>query len=359
MSRRLSFATAIALVLAPSVSACSDAQEVGALAGGEGDACVACGAGDTDGGFDPGHDDTSHGGTCAALRADFEPVRPTVVLVVDQSGSMTETYDDGLSRWDALYGALMSPSDGVVKALEGDVSFGLALYTSYDGFDGGQACPSMTEVGASFGNHAAIDAVYQSATPEDDTPTGAAIESVADALAAEDTRGPKIIIVATDGEPDTCSEPDPQNGQEEAVEAAAYAYSLGIRTFVLGVGRDVSASHLQDVANAGGGLAVDGDLAEPFFQPESREELIASFGTILEGQRSCVLPLDGEIDPHDVSGEVTIDGEIVPMGEDGWKARDAHHIELVGAACETVMSGDHEVAGTFSCDAEVATEQPR
>lgn len=356
---RPSSSLAIALVLASSVLACSDAQEVDALPGGANDTCVDCGAGGADGDLDPGYDDQSETATCAAVRADFEPVQPTVVLVVDQSGSMTATYDAGVSRWDALYGALMSPTDGVVKALEGDVSFGLALYTSYNGFDEGQTCPFMTEVGASFGNHAAIDVIYQSATPQDDTPTGAAIEKVANELAAEDTNGPKIIIVATDGEPDTCSEPDPQNGQQETIDAAAYAYSLGIRTFVLGVGGDVSASHLQDVANAGGGLAVDGDVAERFFQPESRQELIESFGTILEGQRSCVLPLDGEIDPDDVSGEVTIDGEVVPMGDDGWKARDAHHIELVGAACETVMNGDHEVSGTFSCDAESTVEPPR
>ncbi len=191
---------------------------------------------------------------------------------------------------------------------------------------------------------------YSSAEPQDDTPTGAALVAVADALDAQETDGPKIIILATDGEPDTCEEPDPQNGQQEAVDGAAYAYERGIRTFVLGVGRDVSSEHLQDMANAGAGLAVDGELAEAFFQPDTRQELVESFGDIIEGQRSCVLPLDGSIDPDAVTGEVVIDGETITMGEDGWKPRDAHHIELVGAACEAVMSGEHDISGTFYCD---------
>jgi hypothetical protein len=347
----------IALVLATSAIACGQAEELGNFGGTNSDgSCVDCAADDSNG-FEPGYagdDDAS----CAVVKAEFEPVTPTVVLVVDQSGSMTSEYADGESRWDALYGALMSPTDGVVKALESDVQFGLALYTSYDGFDGGE-CPSLTEVGSQFGNHADINAAYAAAEPQDDTPTGASIVAVADALEAQDVAGPKIIIVATDGEPDTCTEPDPQNGQQEAIDGAAYAYGKGIRTFVLGVGRDVSSEHLQDMANAGAGLAIDGELAESFFQPSTRQELVDAFGGIIEGQRSCVLPLDGEIDPDNVSGEVTVDGEVVPMGDDGWKARDANHIELVGAACEAVMAGDHEVAGTFYCDASAPAATPR
>lgn len=347
----------IALVLATTAIACADTQEVDGLDGvGEDDICFDC-PDSGNSGFEPGGD-LGDDATCAAVKATVEPVTPTVVLLVDQSGSMTEPYTDGASRWDALYGALMSPTDGVVKALEDDVAFGLALYTSYDGFAGG-ACPSLNEVGASFGNHADIDAAYAAAEPQEDTPTGAAIVAVADALEAQNVDGPKIIIVATDGEPDTCAEPDPQNGQQQAVDAAAYAYDKGIRTFVLGVGRDVSSEHLQDMANAGAGLAIDGDLAEAFFQPDTRQQLVDAFGTIIEGQRTCVLPLDGEIDPANVHGEVAIDGVDIPMGEDGWKPRDAHHIELVGAACDAVMTGDHEVVGTFYCPDDAAAESPR
>jgi hypothetical protein len=71
------------------------------------------------------------------------------------------------------------------------------------------------------------------------------------------------------------------------------------------------------------------------------------------------LPLDGEIDPTDVTGEVTIDGDPVTMGEDGWKPRDEKHVELVGAACELVMTGEHAIAGTFYCDGDVVLEDPR
>ncbi|MCA9619551.1 MAG: VWA domain-containing protein, partial [Myxococcales bacterium] len=142
---------------------------------------------------------------CADVQVTFAPVTPNVVLLIDQSGSMTSSYPGG-NRWNVLHDALMDPQDGVVHTLEGTVRFGLALYTSFDGNQGG-TCPVLTEVSLALGNHAAIDAVYSGAQPEDETPTGESLEQVATALVGLAEDGPKIIILATDGEPDTCAEP--------------------------------------------------------------------------------------------------------------------------------------------------------
>ena len=156
--------------------------------------------------FNAGNGSSGSGGdppdVCADVQVTFDPVTPNVVLLIDQSGSMSASYPGG-NRWDVLYDALMNPADGVVKTLEQDVRFGLALYTSFNGNEGGAECPVLTEVTLSMGDgtHASIDAVYSQADPEDETPTGESLAMVADALAAQQMDGPRIVILATDGEP--------------------------------------------------------------------------------------------------------------------------------------------------------------
>jgi hypothetical protein len=75
-------------------------------------------------------------GDCVDVQVQVEPIIPTLVLLVDQSGSMTSNFG-GQDRWDAVYETLMDPADGVVASLESSVRFGLTLYTSENGFDGG------------------------------------------------------------------------------------------------------------------------------------------------------------------------------------------------------------------------------
>lgn len=297
------------------------------------------------------------GNGCADIDISFNPVVPTVVLLIDQSGSMTSSYPGG-NRWDVLYDALMDPADGVVKSLEAQVRFGLALYTSQDGFGGG-TCPILTEVSIALDNHAAIDAVYGNNNPQDETPTGESIDAVAGQLAAFEESGPKIIILATDGEPDTCAEPNPQNGQAIAIAAAQSAFANGVETVVLAVGNQISQGHLQDMANAGAGLPINGSQDATYYQPTNKQGLVDAFNTIIDGQRSCVLSLDGEIDPNRAcEGEVYLDGNLLECdGPDGWRANSGTEIELLGAACDTIKTGDHTVSGSFPCGAVV--EPPR
>jgi hypothetical protein len=302
---------------------------------------------------DGGAGGSGSGGGCADVEVSFAPVVPTVVLLIDQSGSMTASYPGG-NRWDVLYDALMDEQTGVVKALEGDVRFGLALYTSHDGSAGG-TCPALTEVEIALDNHAAIDAIYGAASPEDETPTGESLAQVTEALEAFDEPGPKIVILATDGEPDTCAQPNPQNGQAVAIAAAEDAYARGIQTYILAVGNEVGADHLQDMANAGAGLPVGGDDDAAFYQPQTQAELVDAFSGIIDGQRSCVLTLDGEVDPDRADeGEVYLDGDLIGYNDpDGWRLNGPSEIELLGASCDAIKTGAHEVTGNFPCGAVV------
>ena len=206
----------------------------------------------------------------SCLKAEIKPERliPTVALVIDRSSSMTEKYGTG-TRWDVLKSALLDPANGLIKPKESEVRFGLAMYTSTP-----QAamCPMLDNVDFAVGGYDAINAVYGPAlTPnvKAETPTADAIRAVTAKLLAVQERGPKYILLATDGEPDTCpgtcmgdcpvhERPnfprDPNCGQDESIAAVEAAHAQGIKTFVVAIGNEVGEPHLKALANAGQGL---------------------------------------------------------------------------------------------------------
>ncbi len=305
-----------------------------------------------DGGPPPPRDG---GDECPGIDLDLTPTIPTVILLLDQSGSMDEDFG-GIPRWDAMEQALLDPGTGVVANLEATVRFGASLYTSHDGFNGGE-CPILQTVDPALGNYAAIDALISSNGPDGDTPTGDSIDGVVAGIGALDPAlAPFYVVLATDGEPDSCEVPNPQTGQAEAIAAAQAAFAGGIRTFVLGVGNDVGAAHLQDMANAGAGLAVGGAENEPFFTANDPAELADAFGEIIGGVRTCVFSLSGEVDPaRACKGIVVLNGEnLACNGPDGWRLVDETTIELVGAACNTALTAaEVHLTAEFPCDAVI------
>ncbi len=291
----------------------------------------------------------NQGDGCVAFDVGFEKQIPTVVLLVDQSGSMTEDFN-GQPRWDAVRDSLMAQPDGIVATLEDDVRFGLALYSSNDGNSGGR-CPILTEVSISLMNFAAINTVFQAEQPIDETPTGESLDLVAADLATFNEPGSKIIVLATDGAPDTCETPNPQNGQPESIAAAQAAFMNGIQTFIISVGDGVSDAHLQDMANAGVGNPVGGATNAPFYVANDQQALIDSFREIINGVRSCVIDLDGRVDEMFASqGRVSIDGRQLTFDDpDGWQLNDPEQIELLGDACTTLKEDASSLSISFPC----------
>ena len=286
---------------------------------------------------------------CADVVVKFEKQVPTVMLLIDQSGSMTENFGNG-NRWNVLYQTLMNANTGIVKTLQNDVRFGLALYTSNGGNAGG-VCPMLAKVPLSLANFTAIDDIYKPQSPKGDTPTGESISAVAKDLVAYNEPGPKVIVLATDGEPDTCAVPNPQNGQPESIKAAQDAYGQNIKTFVISVGSDVSDGHLQDVANAGAGLPVGGAEKAKFYKALDPQALVDAFDAIINGVRSCVLKLNGTVDAEAASaGKVSLDGMLLGYDDpNGWRLNAPDEIELLGTSCETIKDGDHLISVEFPC----------
>lgn len=313
--------------------------------GGDGD-------GDGDGEGMPGDDNPGDGeNNCAETEVQFTQQIPTVQLLVDRSGSMTEDFGDFGNRWDALETVLFDAQGGLATQLDGHVRFGLTTYTSENGWEGG-TCPMLDQVDPTLNNADAMHDLYVSLSPVSDTPTGESIVQVAQELADSDEVGPKVIIVVTDGEPDTCDEPNPQNGQDMTVEAAELAHGLGVKTFVVSVGTDVSAGHLQDLANAGQGVG-EGDPDAAYFVGTDTGELVSSFESIVDEVRDCRLDLDGQLyDGLQTECEVLVNGQPVAYDDaDGWKTNSSTQIELVGQACEDIQGGDVDISVSCSCDA--------
>jgi hypothetical protein len=296
--------------------------------------------------------DPGEGGTCPNVTVNFAKQTPTVALLVDQSGSMTEKFGGG-TRWSVARDALVNGTNGVVKIMEKEVRFGLAMYTSKSGFTGG-ACPLLAEVDIALSNYAAIRDKLMASDPIGDTPTGESIDAVVKKLENPAIPGPKYIVLATDGEPDTCAVPNPQNGQKEAIAAAQNAWKKSIPVFYIAVSSDVSASHAQQMANAGQGLDPMGTKKAKYYLASDAASMKAAFDAIIYGVRSCTFKLNAKVvDP--TKGIVTVDGAKVPYNDpNGWTlSADGTEVTLNGSACEKVKSGDHSISAQFACGAAV------
>jgi von Willebrand factor type A domain len=329
--------------------------------------------------INPGNPGDGDGGGCNDLHVKFEKLIPTVLLLVDESGSMFENqYPTGgaASRWVVLRNAILDPA-GFLKTLDGKVRFGLATYTSDIGNAG--TCPIMGKTNIALGNFATIQTAYPGVNKpfsyKGDTPTGAAIKASAKILADVKDAGPKFILLATDGDPDDCKQFDPNCGQDESIAETQAAYAAKIGTFVIGISDDVHAVFLQDIANAGAGLPVvrhTGPNCDPnqpppylgtyaaaaatnatYYAPANQAALTTALNTIIGNIRSCSFETHGKIVLEKAGdGSVHLDGkQLVFNDANGWKVTDPTHVELVGQACTTLNSEETPVVDiTFPCD---------
>ncbi len=299
---------------------------------------------------------------CEAVSVTIDELRPTVTLLVDQSGSMLSGYptpESEQTRWGIVRQALLDEKTGVVRGLEHSMQFSLAFYTSHNGASGGE-CPILSEVTAATGNYAAIAKLYDSSWPDDDTPTGAAVAQIVSEIGQAKRHGPEVLLLVTDGDPDTCQVPDPQTdaAQLEAVTAASSAYRAGVDFYVLGISADISGDKLQQLANAGQGkplnarFGVAADAAEPYQASSEVAGLTAQLRGILARVPLCEVGLDRDIAPDEVAtGRVVLDGHELGLdAQDGWRLADARHLQITGKACDELRAQGKRLTVRISCD---------
>jgi hypothetical protein len=306
--------------------------------------------GDTIAGDGDGDADTLEGNDteeCPLLDVILVPQTPTLVFVVDQSLSMEQDFG-GDTRWNVITNVLVDPNTGIVPQYASEMRLGLTLY-SWDSMGGGE-CPALTEVAPALGNAAAIEMTMNNSAPLGETPTGESLEVVWQQLDAFPEPGRKFIVLATDGEPDTCAVPNPQEGQPESLAAVSAAYAAGIETFIISVGAEVSEGHLQEMANAGQGVQM-GDPDAPFYLALDQAALDDAFQDILAGVRSCQLDLDVPLTAEDAATcSVEVNGTVVPLDDpNGWQLNTATEVELLGSACDALQTGTSSVQMECSC----------
>jgi hypothetical protein len=345
------------------------------------------------------------GGSCVKAEVKFSKVIPNIMLVVDRSGSMKEPFGAG-SRWSELRNALIDPTTGFVTTLEDEVRFGLTLYTipntpprfptggrggtpaAGSGGGGGTAggsggasagggaggaggdpnmCPWLVEVPVALNNLAPISEVYLPNDWKNGTPTGESLAAVWPKVRDIDQTvmpGPNFIILATDGEPNTCEswvggQPGPEDlveGRQMTVDAVTAAYAAGITTYVISVGEDVAEEHLREVANLGQGQPA-ADPEERFYVAGDTQQLVAALQDIIVGVRPCEFDLEGTVDLKEANkGVVVIDGnELTYMDPNGWELVSDKRVKLNGMACDLIRNGAMSINIDFPCGVFIPT----
>jgi hypothetical protein len=315
---------------------------------------------------------TSDGSVCGELEVNTDRVIPNIMIIVDRSGSMLRdfegdcpflgdgcpssgtpnpAYDQG--RWDAVEEALVG-TDGLVRRLDSIARFGLTLYwkpgEDPPAMQDGEMCASTdgVAISQSLDNADAIAMRFTANDPGGYTPTAEAIDAVTDELiATPPPAGPTVYLLATDGLPNGCDQDGEAVDRSNSVAAVVRAFNRGTETYVLGVNFDDD--HLQDLANAGRGVASGATL----WTADSVSELQAALGQIVSQNIPCTVSLtDGTIDTAQAcEGNVRLNGELLTCNdaERGWRAIDGNTIELTGTACLDWRSGDGELEAVFPC----------
>ena len=306
------------------------------------------------------------GNSCQSVT--ITPTRsiPNIMFLVDQSGSMPADFGGGLNRWEAAHAAITE----IISETDSIVRYGLTTYQSDNGGSTPSECPIFdTQVDFALDNSASINMSYPATFPGgEDTPTGDAIDVLVDIIQADapPADGPTIIVLATDGEPDSCEAPDPNptpGARIEAVSASANAHNAGIDVLALWVGTlsdmDTEA-HIQEVANVGVGLAANGSQGDaPFWVGTNPQDLEDEFREIIAASISCDIQMDKRFDDKDLAcndpqSDVRLNGVALSCPSE-WRVKPGADdvIELVGSACDIFKSGDVTFTAEFPCGAIV------
>jgi hypothetical protein len=348
---------------------------------------------------DGGGPDASCGNTTLAAT----PPNVNVLLVIDESGSMTdEPPGFGVDKWTAMKSALRTS----LGAASPSIAFGLELFPAAADpkkpipLDcAGNCCempasPGITvPITAKSPGTRAIETALDASVAAGGTPTAEALRRALEYFttgAGKSLTGDRYVLLATDGGPDCdstlsctaqecttnldgdCPLPngqsccDPQFGGASArsrcLDASGTGAQIkalraaGVRTFVVGIpGSEAYANALDGFAVAGGEATSSG--SHKYFAVEAAGGIGALSGaleTITKGViMTCRLVLGSQ--PPDIHKlNVTVDGEPVPQaGPDGWEVDTSVSppaVVLKGATCADIeANGAQRLKVQYGC----------
>jgi hypothetical protein len=291
-----------------------------------------------------------------------------VLLVLDRSGSMNESIADDCccssscrqlisikmcantsnctERWPALTAAV-----NATIAKTSGINWGLKLFSTRGGADSCSVSNGV-EVGTS-GGAAAVEDAITTASPLGSTPTAKGIAAATAYLRTVNDNNNKVILLATDGEPNCrpgleLSSPNTPDvdGTTAALQAAQAA---GFRSYVIGIGPSVG--NLDNFARAGG--------TDHYFPATSASDLADALAAISKAVSSCTFTMSQRPpDPNNVA--VYLDGKILSNDPaNGWTfGATSQTVMLNGSACNAITSGAaSKVQVLFGCAGQPPPDQ--
>jgi hypothetical protein len=342
------------------------------------------------------------GEVCMAGGQQFVPKVPTVMLLVDRSGTM---FKDAGNPWNTLRDGVLE----VVQQMNNDVRFGLLAVT---GEQQAGMCPLLDEVAPADKNYDALAAKYMAlkAPTKGESPGMRGLDRAAEILAADPTDGDKYVLFVTDGEQDYCNDGDFACPTDSTVFHLQALAAKGFKTFIFGLPMKSDDAQqqmryplvLQAFADAGMGVPVAPVLppggtapvnifyncqgvpewtaeataaGTPAMQPlatyaaasggakvftpdpANKDALRDEIAKVLSGVKSCTFDLGGDTKVKQdrlSEAHVSIQGTAVPLDEsgmNGWHMPTPTQIELVGDACTTWrMPGNNDIQWDFPCE---------
>jgi hypothetical protein len=303
----------------------------------------------------------SAGPNCPSGLARTSRITPRVILVLDGSCSMSTPYpangapsatncgNNQNSRWSALHNVLLG-EQGVVRQLQGVVEFGVVIFGTEPN------CPLTGDaIRPAINNFETINRAFPANTPPGRyTPTGPALDYVYTELIDKSVdpdghEGPQIVLLATDGEPNSCDNPDPN--YDPSLDALRMSKTLGVPvlTYVVSLADATGPfhDHLQQLADIG-----VGGQGGTLYSPNTPAELRAALETLIGGAVGCDIMLNGMVTTgQECKATVTLNGDKLDCnGSNGWILTDPSHIRLQGSACDKFKATPTAVlAANFAC----------
>lgn len=196
------------------------------------------------------------GGTpgCQSGGVNFTPKVPTVLLLVDRSGTMfTPQGTPQTTPWDTLRDGVLP----VVQELDAQVRFGMMAVTGESG-----QCPLLDEVVPADQNYTAVSTKYTSLMrpTKGESPGMLGLARAYEILSADTTPGDKYVLFVTDGEQDYCGDGNALCPTDSVVYWLQKLKAQNVTTMIFGLPSGASGPDqaryeavLQAFANAGAG----------------------------------------------------------------------------------------------------------